>query len=57
VSEIDLGDDRASQRKRDHENIKDQLKRAFPFPRSGRFEDLLSAIDEADRSRRNSSAK
>lgn len=29
-----------------------QLKQAFPFPASGKFEDLLSAIDEAARSRR-----
>jgi hypothetical protein len=30
---------------RDEGIVRDQLTRAFPLPKSGRFEDLLSAID------------
>jgi len=32
---------------RDHDQLSKQLKQAFPFPASGKFEDLLSAIDDA----------
>jgi len=37
---------KTSERRRDDAIVRDQLVRAFPFPKSGKFEDLLTAIDE-----------
>jgi hypothetical protein len=37
---------------RDGRIVRDQLTRAFPLPTSGRFEDLLSAIDDQAKLRR-----
>jgi hypothetical protein len=41
-----------ARQKRSQVSVGDQLKQAFPFPASGRFDDLLSALDQADKARR-----
>jgi hypothetical protein len=44
--------DKTLERQRDDGIVRDQLIRAFPLPKSGRFEDLLSAIDDQVKRRR-----
>lgn len=57
AGEAQLSKVRESESKRiraeqDHEVVRDQLVRAFPLPKSGSFDDLLSAIDDQFRVRR-----
>jgi hypothetical protein len=51
VSKIERRDEESPRERKDHELLGTQLKQAFPFPASGRFEDLLLALDKVERAR------
>lgn len=52
VSEAHLINGKIFRAERDHKLVGEQLIRAFPLPKSGKFDDLLSAIDDEHKIRR-----
>ena len=52
MTDTEQRDAKPTRTQKDQALLGEQLKRAFPFPASGRFDDLLSAIDDAARTER-----